>query len=291
MTAPLAAILCADDFALTEGISRGIGELASANRLSATSAMVTTRHWAAHAAHLNALRANIAIGLHVNLTLGAPLGAMPNLCPHGTFPSLVSLLRQIALRQVHGSELTAEIGRQLDAFEHATGCAPDLLDGHQHVHALPAVREAFLNAVQARRWSTAPLIRDPSDSLRAIRTRGAAVAKSIALNTLSFDFGAGVRAVGYPTNAGFSGVSAFDETRPFSAELQQFLSHPGARHLVMCHPGYVDAELATLDPVVGRRAQEFDALMSYPDLPIKIWHPVRNAAGAIDWLATGIANG
>ena len=33
-------ILCADDYAMTEGVSRAIGELAAARRLSATSVMV-----------------------------------------------------------------------------------------------------------------------------------------------------------------------------------------------------------------------------------------------------------
>ena len=42
-------ILCADDYALTEGVSRAIGELAAARRLSATSVMVTTPHWPAAA--------------------------------------------------------------------------------------------------------------------------------------------------------------------------------------------------------------------------------------------------
>ncbi len=35
-------MLCADDYALTEGISHAVGELAAAKRLSATSVMVTT---------------------------------------------------------------------------------------------------------------------------------------------------------------------------------------------------------------------------------------------------------
>jgi len=42
-------ILCADDYALTEGISRAIGELAAAKRLSATSVLVTSARWPAGA--------------------------------------------------------------------------------------------------------------------------------------------------------------------------------------------------------------------------------------------------
>jgi hypothetical protein len=39
-----------------------------------------------------------------------------------------------------------------------------------------------------------------------------------------------------------------------------FHAAPGPAHLVMCHPGHVDAELAALDPVVGRREDELRAL-------------------------------
>jgi hypothetical protein len=49
----------------------------------------------------------------------------------------------------------------------------------------------------------------------------------------------------------------------------------------MCHPGFPDEVLAKLDPVVARRRQEYEALMSYPDLPERIWHPVRGPGGAV----------
>jgi hypothetical protein len=49
----------------------------------------------------------------------------------------------------------------------------------------------------------------------------------------------------------------------------------------------VDAELPTLDPVVGRREQEFAALMAASDLPARIWHPQRAANDSIDWAAHG----
>ena len=55
-------ILCADDYALTEGISRAIGELAAAQRLSATSVLVTSAHWPAMAPRLLVHRAHLASG-------------------------------------------------------------------------------------------------------------------------------------------------------------------------------------------------------------------------------------
>ena len=48
-------ILCADDFGLTDGVSRAIIELCHARRLSATSALVTFDDWATQAQRLHEL--------------------------------------------------------------------------------------------------------------------------------------------------------------------------------------------------------------------------------------------
>ena len=82
------AVLCADDFGLADGVSQGIVELAEAGRLSATGAMTNMPGWRRAAPDLKPLRGRIGIGLHLNLTAGSPLGAMPQLAPSGTFPPL-----------------------------------------------------------------------------------------------------------------------------------------------------------------------------------------------------------
>ena len=284
-----AVILCADDYALTEGVSRGIEELASAERLSATSAMVTTRHWPAHSARLKELRGKIAVGLHLNLTLGKPIGAMPWLCPTGSFPTLPAILRASFARHIPRDEIAAEFSRQFDAFEQHMGCRPDFIDGHQHVHALPGVRDAALGVLQARHAETRTLVRDPGDNPPAILGRGASVKKALILATFARGFGDAVRAAGFVTNTSFSGVSAFDEAKSYRAELDRFFTKASVRHLVMCHPGHVDDELPMLDPVVGRRAQEFDVLMRHEQLPSLIWHPSRGPGDRIDW--PGLADG
>jgi chitin disaccharide deacetylase len=270
-------ILCADDYAMTPGISAGIEELAEAGRLSATSALVTTPYWVIHARRLLPFRSRLAIGLHLNLTLGSPLGAMPDLAPAGALPGLKSLLGKALAGGVPYHEIVNETGRQLDRFESELGHPPDFVDGHQHVHALPRVRRAVMAALRrrfARHWP--PLVRDPADRAVVIIARGVGVAKSLALAALSAGFGQLVRRVGFPTNHGFSGVSMFDERVPYTRELERFFASPGPRHLVMCHPGYPDAELARLDPVVGRRKAELEALRDMPSLPARLWRPIRS---------------
>jgi len=282
-------ILCADDYALTEGVSDGINELAAERRLSAASVMVTTRHWPAHAPRAKDLAARIAVGLHFNLTLGRPLGAMPWLCPRGEFPPLNTVLRASIARHIEPGEIAEELTRQLQAFEAGIGVAPDFVDGHQHVHALPVVRGAFLDVLKARYGGRVMLVRDPADTAAAILGRSAAVKKSLLLSTLARGFGDAVRAAGLITNTSFSGVSAFDQRKSYRTELERFFLLPSLRHLVMCHPGHVDHELATLDPVVGRREQELAVLMGYEGLPDRIWHPTRAADGSVIW--PGSANG
>ena len=284
-----AIILCADDFALTDGVSRGIEELVSAERLSATSALVTTRHWPAHAARMKDLRSKIAVGLHFNLTLGIPLGNMPWLCPTGAFPALPAIVRASLAWHIPRDEIATEFTRQFNAFEQSMGCQPDFVDGHQHVHVLPGVREAVLGALQAKHAGVGTLVRDPGDNPSAILGRGASVKKALILATFARGFADAVTTAGFVTNISFAGVSAFDEKKSYRAELDRFFTRASARHLVMCHPGYVDDELQALDPVVGRRAQEFDVLMRHQQLPALIWHPQRSADGWVDW--PGLANG
>lgn len=276
-------ILCADDFAIAEGVNSGIEELAAAGRLSATSAIVTLPRWTADGPRFSRLSDRIAIGLHINLTLGAPLAPMPRLAPEGKLPPVSLLTRLALLGRVDTREIAAEVGRQIEAFRKHAGREPDFVDGHQHTHALPRVRDGVLVALQAAFPAAKPLIRDPADRRQRIFARGAATGKSLLIALLAAGFGPRVRAAGFATNEGFSGVSSFDRGRPFGDELARFLSHPGARHLVMCHPGRADDELARLDPITQRREDELEAIRSYANLPDMIWHPRREGGGRLRW--------
>jgi predicted glycoside hydrolase/deacetylase ChbG (UPF0249 family) len=277
-------ILCADDYAMTEGVSRAIGELAAARRLSATSVLTTSPHWPGMAPRLLVHRRHLSIGLHLNLTLGRPVGPMPRLAPQGTLPRLASLTAWSLGGVLDAEEIGAEIGRQLDRFEAELGYPPDHIDGHQHVHVLPGVRRALLREVTSRYRMRPPLLRDPSDRLGAILSRRTTAAKALTVAALAMGFASSARKRGLHTNDSFAGFSRFDEREPYADELEQALSAPAGRHLVMCHPGHPDAELASLDPVVNRRRMEYEALMADPTLMARIWRPARRSDGApFDW--------
>jgi predicted glycoside hydrolase/deacetylase ChbG (UPF0249 family) len=276
-------ILCADDFGLSAGVSDGILELAEQGRLSATSAIVTLARWPGDAQRLAKVRRHVAIGLHVNLTLGAPLGPMPSVAPKGSLPPLPHLLARALSGRISTAEVAAEVSRQIARFEAEVGFAPDHVDGHQHVHALPGIRQGFLSALQSRFPEGGPLVRNPAAQWRKARTFNGAL-KTLVLAALARGFKQACHARGFATNDSFSGVSSFSRDVPFADELQLALGSGSQRHLVMCHPGHADAELSRLDPIVMRREDEFAALMSNDALPRILWRPERAADGpAIHW--------
>ncbi|WID95683.1 ChbG/HpnK family deacetylase [Bosea vestrisii] len=256
-------VLCADDFAMTEGVSCSILELLAAGKLSATGAMTNRPHWPGFATELAAFSGRADLGLHLNLTCAAPLAAMPTVAPSGHLPKLRELA-PLALRSgAARDEIAREIGRQLDAFEQHLGKAPDFVDGHQHVHVLPGIRGAVLDALARRYPAGSVYLRDPSDSIAAIRSRGVAIGKALTVAGLATGLRGAAAQRGIPTNRGFSGFSPFDAGRDFAADLTAFLMNPGPAHLVMCHPGHVDDELVALDPVVATRPLEHAALMTF----------------------------
>ncbi len=217
-------ILCADDYAMTAGVSAGIEELAGLQRLSATSALVTGGHWGEHGPHLARLRERLIIGLHFNLTLGSPLSRRsPGIAPGGTFSKLGTLLRKALMGRLPSTEIADELHRQLDAFEAATGASPDMIDGHQHVHAVPGIRDTLLTALARRFPGAKPLLRDPSDLMLAMIGRRGAPAKAVGLSFLTAGFGQQARRLGFETNIGFSGVSDFDDRVPYAREIERNL--------------------------------------------------------------------
>jgi len=262
MEIPRDVILCADDFGLADGVSRGIVELAERGRLSATGAMTNMPGWRRAAPDLRALRDRIAVGLHLNLTTGQPLGAMPRLAPSGRLPPLRDLLAQAVKRRIQAGEIADEIGRQLDAFVEVHGEAPAFVDGHQHVHVLPVIRPALIQVLKERGYAGRIWLRDPSDGTLAILRRPIGRRKALVVKSLARGFARAARRAGFRTNEGFSGFAPLDLSAPAERVFDEALSSLGRRPVVMCHPGYIDDELRGLDPAVESRVDELNYLKS-----------------------------
>lgn len=259
-------MLCADDYAMTAGVSRGILRLLEAERISATGAMTNRPFWREGARELRPLIDSADLGVHLNLTCGAPLTAMHRLAPNGELPRLPRLLAGGIAGRLPLAEIAAEFAAQLDAYEDAMGRVPAFIDGHQHVHAMPGVRRALADVLDRRyvalQAPARPYIRDAADSLGAIRTRAVQQPKALLVAALTRPFASRLRAFGFRLNQGFSGYSAFDPRVDYGREFACYLAAPGDRHLIMCHPGEVDDELRRLDPAVESRFNELTFFLS-----------------------------
>jgi len=256
-------VLCADDFAINEAVSRAILDLIDAGRLTAVSVMVSTSLWPEMAGELAARRGRVAIGLHLDLTRFLTGGV-----------SSSRYLRRLVVAALRGrldvGALSAEFERQFDRFEAALGFAPDHVDGHHHVHALPHIRGALFG-VLAKRFADPPrelrpLARDPADSVFRILRRGGARAKALAVASLCAGFGARAAALGIATNVGFAGFSRFADAPRHDREFDRVLRAPGPRHLVMCHPG-LDSAASRADPIAAARNDEYRRLMASEAAP------------------------
>ena len=252
--------LCADDYGISPSVDRGIRDLLMRGRLNATSVMVVApsfdRSAAASLKALNAGTRRFAIGLHVTLT--APFEPLsPGFRPGraGRFLPLFEMLLRGGLRLQDRDRLAIEIARQFKAFVTSFGRAPDFIDGHQHVHLFPQVRDAFLEIVkdvspnawvrQCGRAATLP--RQWSDR------------KAVLLDSLSRSFRTRATAAGIRTNPAFAGTYDFAKVADsdFARLFPGFLRHLPSQSVVMCHPGFVDAELERLDPLTAQRETEY----------------------------------
>jgi predicted glycoside hydrolase/deacetylase ChbG (UPF0249 family) len=250
--------LCADDYGIAPGVNAAIRDLVARRRLNATSVMVLApafaRSEAAALSMLNAAGPRVAIGLH--LTLTGPLKPMTaGYAPliDGTFLPVAATLRLALQQRLDVAAITREFRAQFEAFAAAFGRAPDFVDGHQHVHLFPQVRQAALETASwmapgawARQCgSSLPLHRRLTDP------------KGLLIDWLSREFRSRAASLGIATNPAFAGTYTYRANADFAAIFPDFLENLPEGGLVMCHPGHVDAELERLDPLTTLREKEY----------------------------------
>jgi predicted glycoside hydrolase/deacetylase ChbG (UPF0249 family) len=231
-------VLCADDFGLSPAVSRGILELLEQDRLSATSCMVNYPEFRDEAQALKSFIGRADLGLHFSLTDSRPISSVALECH---------------LRPPVFSSMMDEVERQLEKYSNAMGIVPDYIDGHQHVHVLPVVREAVIEA--AKRIGA--YVRVPRDSIGMAMWRRPAPFESFYLARASRALTKLARNAGLATNIGFRGVRTFQEKIPFGELFRKMIAGAEEGCLVMCHPGHVDAVLRGRDAIREQRADEW----------------------------------
>lgn len=255
--APRQIWLCADDYGLSPSVNAGIRELIGQGRLNATSVMVAAPHLgqdeARALAALNARDNRAAIGLHVTLTAPfQPLSAGFSALRDGSFLPLNEMMRLAIARRLKPEPLVREITEQLRAFVDAFNRLPDFVDGHQHVHLFPQLRDAFVKAVAELAPNAWVRQCGRANSLRRLHDR-----KALVLDILSMAFRRRAERQGLGTNPAFAGSYNFTPKANFAKIFPRFLTGLPDGGLIMCHPGFVDAELKRLDSLTTLREHEF----------------------------------
>jgi predicted glycoside hydrolase/deacetylase ChbG (UPF0249 family) len=238
--------LCADDFGLGPGICAGIVELAQRGRLSAVSCLVGAPAWREQAPRLGDMPASVQRGLHFSLTQGEPAStALQRVWPR--LPSLPSLLLEAALGRLPVAAIAQEWRAQWDAFLAAVGRAPDFVDGHQHVHHLPGVRQVVLDAAAAAGI--------------AVRNTGRVAGPGFAFKRLVIERSGGralerlLRARGIAHNTVLAGVYDF-APRDYRELVRGWLAGaPAEGALLMCHPA-ADGPALPGDAIAAARVRE-----------------------------------
>jgi predicted glycoside hydrolase/deacetylase ChbG (UPF0249 family) len=156
-------VINADDYGLTEAVSRGIleanrlGVVTSTSVLALAPAFDTTARWLADVP-------GIGVGAHLAL-----VGEDPPLLPARQIPTLVDrqghlfptwrhFLRAAARNRIDADDVRAELEAQLARIVGA-GLVLDHLDTHQHLHLWPMVGDVVIDLAQRHRI---PAVRVPT---------------------------------------------------------------------------------------------------------------------------------
>ncbi len=248
--------LCADDYGISPAVSAAIRDLIARRRINATSVMMPAPSFSqAEAAALEAAAGqDAAIGLHLTLTAPfRPLTAGFAPSRDGAFLPLAAMAGRALAHWLRPEDLEIEITRQFSAFHTAFGRAPDYVDGHQHIHVFPQIREAVLRVIPDA--APAAWLRQCGRSTAA--RKSFADPKGYVLDALSVRLTRLAARAGVRTNPAFAGTYSFAPGTDYAKLFPGFLDGLPDGGVVMCHPGTVDDELRRLDPLTDLREREY----------------------------------
>ena len=178
--------------------------------------MVTGDAWLTFAKKLPK-QSQVAIGLHLNFTHGLSLTQRQKL------PSLLQLIVSCYKPKASFKRFVAdEIQAQILRFKELYGQWPAFIDGHQHVHQLPVIRQALLHTVSKLQFK--PWFRITA-SLQGMRGSWYSWKKWALLLLGGEQFKRLVQAQGFSTPTDFSGEYSFHQAKHFRTILNKSGAH------------------------------------------------------------------
>lgn len=257
-------IVNADDFGLTPGVNRAVGELAAAGAISSATLMAGGSAFADAVA--SAKRTNdLGVGCHVVLVDGhaiapaAEVSALANTSGR-LESSLVKFVARLQSGRIPEHQIEREATAQIRRLQSA-GIPVTHVDTHKHTHLFPRVVRPLLRAALACGVAG---IRNPFEQAWATRLSHGALLRTLevsALRSFQTRFRELLRASGLRSTDGSIGVSATGSLD--ATTLQRLLDKAeGGTWELVCHPGYNDAALEAVQTRLrGTREVERAALL------------------------------
>jgi chitin disaccharide deacetylase len=266
---PARLILNADDFGLTRGINRAVGELAAAGALTSATLMASGPAFDDAVAIARA-HPSLGVGCHIVLVDGVPVS------PPETIPSLLapdrssfratlrSFLAALFTRRIRPEEIEREAIVQIRRLQTA-GISVTHIDTHKHAHIFPAIARPLLRAAEQ---CGVRAIRDPFEPAWSLALHQGDAKRRAAIRLLSmlrphWHSLPQLRDHRLLTTDGTIAISATGVLDPDTlGRILAALPSSGTFELC-CHPGYNDRDL---DQVITRlrahRETERDALLT-----------------------------
>jgi predicted glycoside hydrolase/deacetylase ChbG (UPF0249 family) len=247
-------IVNADEFGLTEGVNHGIVRVHRQGIVTSTT-MVANEHAFEHAVALLPEVPDLAIGVHLNITHGAPV--LPEVRvfglvdEDGLFYRRNRFLKRMVAGRIDLVQVEDEFRAQIEKVVEA-GIRPSHLDSHESIHMYPSIFRVV--ASLARELRLPVRLQDEPMSRHAFAGRdnylryisSEAFAKNQVMKTLSRRYRVLLRDWGIPTSDSF--LSTFNCLRKDPNNLEGSLVRelenlrPGVTEL-MVHPGFSDSLL------------------------------------------------
>jgi predicted glycoside hydrolase/deacetylase ChbG (UPF0249 family) len=262
-------ILNADDFGLTPGINRAIGELHSACVLTSATLMANGPAFddAVAVAHSHP---TLGVGCHIVLTDGVPVSppeTIPSLIAANgkSFrPSLLDFLQALLLGRIRQADVAREALAQIQKLQHA-GVKITHLDTHKHTHLFPTIARPLLEVAES---TSIRAIRNPFEPNWSLALDQGSSTRRLAIKLIGrlrprFDASLHLHQGRILTTDGTVAISATGElTAATLNQILRALPLTGTYELC-CHPGYNDRDLdAIATRLRTHRNVEREALLS-----------------------------
>ena len=134
------------------------------------------------------------------------------------------------------------------------GFLPRFVDGHQHVHQFPIVRDAIMNVYELRLRQRHGFIRMTNPSWRFSDFIFNFKKIVIAL-TGSAWLQQELKLKGVPHNSSFSGIYSFSPKADYRKYFQRFLAEVQDGGMIMCHPALASSSVK--DSIASARFNEY----------------------------------